>query len=586
MTFDLFGNLKKNLEDFNNNKVVIATNKIQENARYLDGKDKGYMFSQKENINLINLFVNSKFQSGQYDTEGQRKIFLNKVTFARDVFRMRTDIDVKNYVFNPDDLDDQWPVWLKQRQFRIWARENNYGEQLNTLGDDYSTYGWCILKKVNKTVEPAVIRNIFCTQDDSKGLDHAAKNGGYCGEIHERMSVDTMKDLGWKTDGLDEDKMHKVYEQYCLVPRSVIDKNNNRTSSKDDKRVLAVQALTLDAEKEGKDATGNVLFIEEIDSVPYEECRDEVIQGRTMPRGTVERLFENQIAANLTANLRRRSLLWSSKKLFQTKGENANKNLVANVRDGQVLEVGINGEITPIATETRSLGEYTADDQVWDKNTQQRSFTYESATGESMPSGTPFRLGVLLTNAVDSYYKLKRQQFGLFLKRSFFSQLIPIFEKETKEHTLGIVATESGLNHFKDALVTIHTNKRIYDSILAGVKPDPEAIKNKVIEEVNKSPMYFVDVKDGTYDVQQHMELDITDESTDPSDIESLTTLYTSMVQAQDPRAEQVLQRIFATKGKNLDAIAGPKPSTPIPQQLPQGQPQQPNNQPLNALTA
>ena len=46
-------------------------------------------------------------------------------------------------------------------------------------------------------------------------------------------------------------------------------------------------------------------------------------------------------------------------------------------------------------------------------------------------------------------------------------------------------------------------------------------------------------------------------------DMETLKTLYQTMVQQGDPRAEQVLKQIFAKQGKSLQRIAG-KPPAPV----------------------
>ena len=75
----IFEQLNKELHEFFNTKVHIAGTRNNDNARYLGAKNKSYEFSQWEMINLIDLYWNSKFETGQTDSEGQRKIFLNKV---------------------------------------------------------------------------------------------------------------------------------------------------------------------------------------------------------------------------------------------------------------------------------------------------------------------------------------------------------------------------------------------------------------------------------------------------------------------------------------------------------------------------
>lgn len=585
--FDLFANLKKNLNDFETESVEIAKGEGH-SGKYLGRNQSGYIFSQKDTVNAIDLAMSSTFKSGLYDAEGQRKVYLNGVRFIRDVSRMRTDIDVKHYVFKPDNFDSFWKAYFMQRQFRVYARENNYGEVLNRLGDDYATYGTAVTKRVGKEVHRVPIRNLKNTQT-ADSLNKAAKTGGYVIEEHKMTKTQIENEMpGWDVSGLEYDKEYCIYEQHCLVPRGVINRVNERGDTEDEKRVLAMQILVLEG-SESKKEDGKVLFIEEEKDTPYEEAHWEKVDGRWLGRGPVENELENQIARNMAVNMRRRSLLWSSKKLFQSASEDTPKNLVKDVKDGQVLYVGTNGTINPIAMETRSVGEYQSFEDTLNKNSQQTSFTFEVATGESMPSGTPFRLGVILSNAVDSFFQLKQEQFGLFLKRAFFTQMIPIFKRQTKEHTISVFAGEEGVEHLKQTLIDYWTDKNLMDALFDMKVPDVAAVRSTVEERFGKTPYYFIDIPDSFYDdVEMSVELEITDESSDTkADVETLTTLYQTMVQAQDPRAERVLQAILGSTGRNLDAIAGKKPA---PQPM-QGMPQLPNQQQLttpqqNAITA
>jgi hypothetical protein len=346
--------------------------------------------------------------------------------------------------------------------------------------------------------------------------------------------------------------------------------------------VKGMAILTLE-KNEKNDVSGKILFIEEAE-IPYEDVFFEKIDGRWLGRGPVEAQLENQVAVNLSANLRRKALLHSSKHLYQTASEEVAKNLVKDVKDGEVLFVGPNGTISPISNETRNVTEFNSDDAVFEKAMQQSSFTYEVATGEALPSGTPFRLGVLLSQAVETYYSLKREQFGLFLKRSFFSQLIPLFMKQTKEHTLAISATSEGAGYLRDTMVEYYTRKHVKDMLLSGQTPtDIETIKSGVEQDLIKSPYMYIDVPEGFYkDIKYQLDLNITNESQDTTkEVETLTTLYQSLVQKGDPRADRVLEAILAKTGMSLQAIAGTaKPQAPMAPPAPNV----PNSAPLPAM--
>ena len=158
----------------------------------------------------------------------------------------------------------------------------------------------------------------------------------------------------------------------------------------------------------------------------------------------------------MTANLRKRAMYWSSKHVFQSSDTEIAKNLVRNVKDGDVLKIMPNGNITPVAIETRNLAEYDNNDQMWEKNSDQKSFTYEVATGEALPSGTPFRLGVVMSNAVNSHFALKRENFGMFLSKIVSEQLLDVFKREnSKAHNILVSNDEKGIESLKREITCI-----------------------------------------------------------------------------------------------------------------------------------
>lgn len=561
--YNFFTELTKELKDFKDTTITIAGESSTDNSvRYLSNQTGGYHFSQKKVLNLIDLYYNSKFDTGLHDSEGQRKLFLNITNFICSVAEKNTDIDVKNYIFIPDDSGSQWGSWLMSRQFKIWCRKHGFGTILNELNKDYSRYGTCVVKKVGKEISRVPIRTLSNTQD-AKSLKDAMENGGYVIEEHEFTYEELKKFPDWNIDGIEFEGRRKVYERYAMCPESEVVEGGD-----DDKYVLVVAILmptksNKKYQKKGEES-GHILF-KEVTDCPYAEAHWERQDGRWLGIGEVEKQFENQIARNLTANLRRRALLWGSKKIFQTMKDGIGKNLVKDVRDGDVMFVGESGEVTQVAMESRNLAEFSADEQVWETNSKEKSFAFEVATGENMPSGTPFRLGVMLSNSVAQYYDLKKENLGLFLKEAFFELMIPIFIKETKDHTLTIPIYASDSDSLKQAMIEYHTGKRMMDSVLSGnFLPDRATVQAGVESELVKSPYMYIDVPAGFYKViQSHMELEITGEAQDTKqEIETLTTVYQSMVQAQDPRADKILQIILSKTGQNLTALVGEKPAT------------------------
>lgn len=574
--FDIFGQIKKELQEFKDEKIYIAGSDNSENARYLLRENKGYFFSQYDTVNLIELYYNSKFETGAIDSEGQRKLFLNICAFRSDVASKMIDLDTKDFVFIPDDNSSKWGAWFIQKEFKSWARESYFGEFLNDLVENYPKYGTLVVKKVGKKLERVPLRTLV-NQVDAKDL----KTATHVIEIHQNMTrQDFAKYPDWDTKGLVLPFGQKttVYERYGFVPAEFYYEQVKKACPESEKGTnIDVLTITTLAQNEKGDPTGSLLFIERVTERPYLEVHWKRQDGRWLGIGEVENQFENQIARNMIANLQRRDLLWSSKKMFQSPDSDVAKNLIKDVKDGDVLTIMPNGNITPIDMSSKNNAEFQQTGDIWEKNSDQKGFTYEVATGEALPSGTPFRLGVVLSNAVNSHFQMKREKLGLFLKKIVAEFVFPIFKKEnSRAHTITVFGTEDGMNDLRKAASEMTFMDVVKTSLMQG-EPimDAEMLKQQIEEGFKNQTHLFVDIPDKFYDdVKHHIELTITGEEIDvAAKIASYTTLYQSLVQVGDPRASQILDKIMALNGDNLEAIIGALPP-PQPMQVGQGQPQ------------
>lgn len=562
--YNIFAQTLKEIEEFEKPIKIADSKEDSDNVKFLQEEGKGYMFSQKDTLNLIDLYDNSKFEKGARDSEGQEKVFLNIGNFRRKVAAKQIRLGVKDYVFIPDDYDSIWKAWFMARQFKVWSRENNQGELINELEENFPKYGTIVTKKVGKKVERVNLKTLINTQD-AKSLKQAATTGGYVIESHDYSKSELKKFKDWQTEDLDIKSGQKktVYERYALTPRWVIDEFEGKTTQDEDE-VLVMAVLTAEVNKK-KDAVGHILYIQEIseDDFPYEEEHWDKQDGRWLGIGEIENQFENQFAKNLSFNLRRRSLLWAAKKIFQSPDEAIQRNLVKDVKDGQVLHIMPNGNITLVDTASQHLADFNTFDTTIEENANQKSFTFEVATGESLPSGTPFRLGVILSNAVSSHFEAMREKLGLFLIRSYYNQIIPIFKKETKEHTISVAGSEEGISHLKKAILQHFVWDKFKEQLLAGQIPNVPIIEAEALKHIENQQHLFIEVPDKFYDdCKFHMELEITGQAIDTKqEIETLTNIFTTITSnpmaLQNPQLMRLLEIIVSKTGKTLKDFMG-----------------------------
>lgn len=589
MQFNIFDQLQTELDEFYKGRVHIAGTQQEGNAKYLKKEENGYTFSQWETINLIELYYNSKFESGPTDSEGQRKVFLNISRFRADVAAKQTDIDVKDFVFVPDDNASTFGAFFLTKQFKSWARKRQFGTVINELNQDFSKFGSCVAKRVGSNIERIPLNSLI-VQQDAKSL----KTARYVIQKHEDMTFDEMESMkNWDVSGLDIKfgEKHCVYERHGVVQLSWYKQQKGlEVEEGDDMRSIDVMAILLPYMKDKKESKGAILFMEKETKRPYEESHWAKVDGRWLGFGEIENQFENQVSRNMTANLRKRAMYWSSKHVFQSSDTEIAKNLVRNVKDGDVLKIMPNGNITPVAIETRNLAEFDTNDAMWEKNSDQKSFTYEVATGEALPSGTPFRLGVVMSNAVNSHFALKRENFGMFLSNIVSEQLLDVFKKEnSKKHNVLIANDEKGIEALKREMVAFSKWQNYKEQLLNGILPDLQAIEQKVQEEIDSRQNHDFTIPDGFYDyIKATVDIVTTGENVNiEKKLETLTNFYNTLVQSGDlETAKIVMKRILALTGEDVQNYQSTSPQQPQMQQMmPQtGQGQLPTQaqQPVN----
>lgn len=564
--FNLFQQTQKELENFYQNKVLITGggNKVgAKRVKPLSRNNTDASFSQSETLDLIDLYYNSKFQTGNRDAEGQRKYFLNICKFRADVASKMIDLDTKDFIFVPEDSSSQWPSWFLGKEFKIYAKEHKLAKLINEIIIDVPKYGSAVIKKVGDDIIRVPLRNLKNTQD-AESLDKA----DYVIEKH-KITRSELKELaeknGWDAEDIEVndknfDEEITYFERYGMVPENMIDDNGD-----ENKMVRAVTIVTIDEkDKDDKTLTGAILFKDKIKTLPYREVHWSKQDGRWLGIGEIENQFENQLSRNTITNLRRRAMMWSSKKIFQSPDDTVAKNLIKDVKDGQILTISPNGQITQVNQQTQALADFNAAEQIWEQNSNQVSFTFEVGTGEALPSGTPFRLGVILASAVKSHFELKRENVGLFLKEVITELVIPVFRKKNKEHIVTLFADEEGIQDFKSAIIKMHTNKVIKDEVLKnGRFPDVNLIRMKVEEEVNSRKFLFIKVLEDFYDdIKFKTDLVITGESVN---IETKLEGYKTILQMlmanpamlQDPNMRPLINKALAMTGENLDALVG-----------------------------
>lgn len=566
--YNLVKQVRSEVKDFLEETVPITSIPAEK------GKTYDYNFSQRENIALIDLYWNSQFKSGKYDSQGNEKIFLNKGKFRTEVAEMQIDIDISNFLFVPTS-SDYWTPWFMSRDFHDWVRENDYGETINDWGADLPRYGTSVSKKVGDEIHRVALSRLMNTQS-AKSLKEAALSGGYVIEQMELTQQQMEEYPEWNLDNLpDTDETRVVYERYGLISEGDIKIAKGETPNKDDFEdfFLGVAVVCTDITKDNKKSDSGLLFAERVneDDFPYNEVHWARQDGRWQGIGVMEEQFQNQLAANLSTHYRMKSMYWAGKRIFAKNTNEGPNNLAIEVKDGGVVDMGTGGSLTAVNTTTQHLGDFNAWDGNVEAQSDKTSFTYEAATGDSPKAGTPYSLQVQVDNTLQKHFGKKKERYTAFLRRIFFDQQVDIFKANRKKaHTMSFAQTEDGIEMLREATIEAKTADRWYQSRFDQKPKNRDQIKQEVTEELIKSPYIIAELPAGAYDNAKYStDIILTGERRNIfAEMETVKTLL------QDARAEGNIEEANKLK-RELISLTGRMPSSSSfkPQQAQPAQP-------------
>jgi len=507
-----------------------------------------YAPTQKEIIELIDLYWINKFRDGDKDANGFKKAFFNVVNYPVEVAMKMVDIDTKDIRIIAEKGQSYWPAWLFEKDLKIWMKEQKFARFLNEIVYNWPKYGTVVVKKVKDKLHLVPLQN-FYIEPTAKSLE----NSTYIIEEHDLSTIQLEKFKGiWDDVDLAIDKSEdghmKVYECILNIPGEPYN-----------------YWIVSDLEGEGI-----IHIADKITDLHYKELHWDKIPGRWLGRGNVEKLFEEQIAINQNENLFRAGLRWTSKHIYQTRDETIASNLMTDVENGDLLIV--QSEITPIAVEERNLHAYRESDAKWETNVMRKSFAYDIIRGERPPAGTPLGTAILQTKMVSGYFDLKREDLGIFLKELLFDWVIPEFKKQRKaEHILSLGEfDEFEVDKVKNLVISHRLNESILDYLQREKKlPDYEQrrILEAIIKEEVDNAKEIVIPADFYKDLKYKIDILITSEQIDMAS--RLTTLQTVLqiigsnpTILEDKRTKKIFYRLLDLAGINpMDLEIEEKPS-------------------------
>ncbi len=494
--------INKEIEEFDGGQIQIVP---------------GYYFNQKDTINQIYLYHNSKFSTGNTDIDGDRKYFFNITKNPCQVHTKEIDFDTKNIRILTEAGQDPLKTWFFERDLKYWMKSIQFGATLNRIFRDLPVFGSVVIKIVNNKPMFVDLRNFYLapSADDLDSSD-------FITEIH-RYTVRQFEDIS-KEIGFDEAKVKETVRLFRETRESnfinIFERYGEIGEGKNVKYkrvyVADVGEDTYDQQTQKLIASAGItLKEEEVDEHPYWEFHLDKIPGRWLGVGVVEALFEPQIKQNETANLESKSAYHLALLLFQTRDGAINRNLLKDSINGDVINA--DSEITQIGMTYPNLSFFSNQTQKWQGLRDELAFNFDVSQGQRAPAGTTKGEIEVLNRNLGTHFGQIRENIALMVKEMLFKVILPNFEKQNNsEHILRIAGED--LDKVNQLIINQKATDALFDFIAKnGSLPDQlqyDAIKLGIEEAVNQEKETLVKIPKSYYkNLKYSIDIDITGES-------------------------------------------------------------------------
>ena len=558
----LFKRMESDIENYLFNMVEISD---------------GVFFNQNDLIKRIYKFKNKSLQDKLNSDLSYNYYF--------DICSPRVDSEVKNLrfdsknilVFSNNPTKDFAAVFLANANMKDWLAENGEDIKLKEVIEEYVANGNVGFKKIDGSYEMVDPLNTYIIDITAKDIEDTDVI-----ERHEMTAFDLKKMAAW--DNVDKviegmgnktfttselntsvDTTKNMYEIFEFTGE-VSEKEFNEVQKRDggDENKFFLAKIIVAGLKKGGKGEKIVLFADKLDgkmSDYYLYAHRSKYNGRFWREGMYEMLFDHQIRANDIGNQLATGLEWASRVIFRSKDSKVLQNIRADLDNGDVV---ITDDLAQVDVRLHGLDQLIAD---WNRlmtDADRISNSYDVVRGESLPSGTPFRLGLLMDQNAGRLFVVLRQKLTLVYKRVFREWILPELVKGMKGKDIFRFV---GDTEILDQLREIVANNWYMENL---VKIGPhttemaEAIKQEKLDELREIDPVIKNTEDIWKAVLPRLFVTITGEGYIYS--ETVQDVLQLIPYETDPeRVDYLLDMVYKIRGISVPPKKEQKP--PEPQQ-------------------
>ena len=442
----------------------------------------GVPYSQYNTVDRISKYINSQF----IGCDDPNAFFWNISNSRRILFAKSIDMDTKDFQMFGIGKTNYFQSWVLNALFKNWARNNGFTMTLDETTEATASYGssvWKKSKENNKTVlKECSLKNLYFCPVVKNIIDTPVVELHYLteGQIRKKYP-EQAKDILMAADKAKGDDQKEV-DSYEIWERwGEYEEDDNFTyrhfigAGKGEEEVIILDE-TISTDSEGKPT-----------DFPYYDFHLGRFEGRWLRIGVVERLFVLQERANTLVNQNAIITELASLPLFITSDSETSGNVLMSAVPGQVVT---STDLRQMPINNLVFNQFIAELEKIERQADELCFINESISGETPPSGVPFRSLAVSSNAAKSTFKYIKASIGEKMAMVLKKEIIPEFIKTfKKENIIDIKEVDADIRMFDDILLSAERDKRNKEKIKAGVAytlEDDEALKKDIAETVKR----------------------------------------------------------------------------------------------------
>ena len=535
----------------------------------------GYSFSAYKVLRRIGFAKAGVYPTGKFDSQGNYKYYFDIISPRVNSEVKNIDFDTKDILLYTDTIQTDAPrLLLANVAMKDYLAESGEAEKLNEAVEQGSEWGNDIWKKVGKDYKILELNNVMVLNQSAKTLEDSDVIEYEC-----MLSTDLRKQKeNWYSDKVEEllksakvdykksSPEFYIYERNGeITEKEYLKARDDDETGKEDKYVLA-KVIVGGVEK---DKPSTVLFCEEISEKPYKEYHRSSYAGTWLRKGLYQVLLDIQTRANEIGNQIARGLEYASKTIFAGEGTLIAQNILTDLQNGDYIK---SKDIRQVEVRMNGLDQLIAD---WNRLmtlADQLANSYEVVTGESSPSGTPFRLAAQQNLNANKLFNFIREKLGIAFQGVIEDWILPRLLKNLKAKEIIRLTSDSGaLNKYYEMLVDAWYIKNLI-SFPPHDNEQAKDIKLQKLQELLKNKEAIVNLEDEMWeDFYPKVRVSITGES---QELQREKDDLATFIQLENDIVRRTALIELAMQKSGIDVASLPKtPPAPV-----QPQPEQNNN--------